>query len=299
MKLVMTLLVRDEEDIIEANLDYHLSRGVDFVVATDNLSVDGTPAILERYQRQGRLHLIRETQDDYLQHVWVTRMARMAATDFAADWVINNDADEFWWPQEDANLKSCLMRVSDSTVALQVPRFNFSVTAQNPDSLPFYQVQTWRDTASENPLGKPLPHKVCHRAVADIEVAQGNHSVSLQGQRCATTSGAMEIFHYPMRSYAQFENKIRLGGAAYARNKQLPLGVGHTWRHLYQQWQAGLLPTYYQNQLPTPDQLNTFINTGRYISDHRLQKWMHDLYEVLNKLGYLPPMSPIQSGLDF
>jgi hypothetical protein len=38
MKLVMTLLVRDEQDIIADNLDFHLAQGVDVVLVTDNFS---------------------------------------------------------------------------------------------------------------------------------------------------------------------------------------------------------------------------------------------------------------------
>ena len=60
MKLVMTLLARDEADIVDAQLSFHLNAGVDFVVATDNLSQDGTTEILESYARDGHLHLIRE-----------------------------------------------------------------------------------------------------------------------------------------------------------------------------------------------------------------------------------------------
>ena len=55
--------------------------------------------MLERYAREGHVHLIREPGDDLRQDEWVTRMARLAATDFGADWVINSDADEFWWPR--------------------------------------------------------------------------------------------------------------------------------------------------------------------------------------------------------
>ena len=53
MKLVMTLLVRDEADIVDAQIAFHLDAGVDFVVATDNRSEDGTTEILERYAREG------------------------------------------------------------------------------------------------------------------------------------------------------------------------------------------------------------------------------------------------------
>src|SRR6266487_5313663 len=99
MKLVLTVLARDEADIIDAHIAFHLNAGVDLVIATDNRSRDGTTEILESYARSGCLHLIHEPREGLRQGEWVTRMARLAATEFGADWVINADADEFWWPR--------------------------------------------------------------------------------------------------------------------------------------------------------------------------------------------------------
>ena len=82
---------------------------------------------------------------------------------------------------------------------------------------------------SLNQLGSPLPGKCLHRASTQITVQQGNHSVSdLPGQtvHCDRAS----ILHFPYRGFAQYQSKIRLGGAAYARNTQLQANVGRTWR---------------------------------------------------------------------
>ena len=99
MTLVMTLLARDEIDVVDSWLAFHLNAGVDLVIATDNRSQDGTTEVLEEYARSGQVRLIREPGEDLRQDEWVTRMARLAATEYGADWVINSDADEFWWPR--------------------------------------------------------------------------------------------------------------------------------------------------------------------------------------------------------
>ena len=99
MTLVMTLLARDEIDVVDSWLAFHLNAGADLVIATDNRSEDGTTEVLERYARSGHVRLIREPGEDLRQDEWVTRMARLAATEYGADWVINSDADEFWWPR--------------------------------------------------------------------------------------------------------------------------------------------------------------------------------------------------------
>ena len=140
MMLVLTLLCRDEADILESMLRFHLEQEVDWVIATDNGSVDGTKAILQRYERQARLQLIQEPEHTHDQAVWVTRMARMAAEQ-GADWVINSDADEFWWPQQ-GTLKSTLAALPDSVQACRVQRSNFLPPPRDQrDQRPFHQRQ--------------------------------------------------------------------------------------------------------------------------------------------------------------
>ena len=268
MKLVMTLLVRDEQDIVRENLDFHLAQGVDQVIVTDNGSEDDTAEILREYESRGVARLLFEASDDYSQGRWVTRMARLAATELGADWVINNDADEFWWPRA-GSLKSSFEQLDDQVGVLVAHRENF--VPRPEDGRPFWERMTLRERESLNPLGKPLPPKLAHRAHPEITVAQGNHKVegAQLGERL--DDGSIEILHFPMRTYAQFENKIVKGGRAYARNRELPERTGRTWRRLYETWEQGGLRDHYEENVVGE------APRAELLEDTRLRDFFRDL----------------------
>ena len=206
----MTLLARDEADIVQSWLDFHLNAGADLVVATDNRSQDGTTEILERYAREGHVHLIHEPGEDLRQHEWVTRMARLAATDFGADWVLNSDADEFWWPRGES-LRAVLAAVPEryGTVAaflrVFVPRPGDESFAERM-TVRFSALAPINDPAS---LYKPI-RKVIHRGHPEIRLTRGNHAlvdspfVPLRGWF------PVEVFHFPLRTVAQTAHKAEL-----------------------------------------------------------------------------------------
>ena len=53
VKLFMTLLVKNEEGMLEENLQFHKAMGVDGFIITDNNSTDGTIEIIQKYQKEG------------------------------------------------------------------------------------------------------------------------------------------------------------------------------------------------------------------------------------------------------
>lgn len=282
----MTLLVRDEQDILRENLEFHLSRGVDYFIVTDNLSSDSTPAILDEYRRLGVVRVIREPQDDYMQATWVTRMARLAATEHGADWVINSDADEFWFPDvAGASLQDVFESSSATLAAASIARMNFPVVPTSlPPSSPFFERLTLRDTRSIQAAGKPLPPKVAHRADPFIEVEQGNHAVRRDGAVVDCGSLPMTILHFPIRSYAQFHRKIQLGGAAYARNTKLKPSVGATWRILYQALLDGRLPDEFRRLSPDDVEVAAQVSSGRLQHDVRLRDALRLIRESSGRL---------------
>jgi Glycosyl transferase family 2 len=212
MRVVLTLLVRDEADVIEANLRHHLGLGVDHVVVTDHRSTDGTTDVLRRFERAGRATVLWEESEELRQSDWVTRMARLAATDHGADWVINGDADEFWWPR-DGTLHDTLAAVPRRFGAVRGMWRNFVPLAD--DGRPFHERMTVRRrpaTALTDPFHAQV--KVVHRGHPEVVVTQGNHDALGPPLPLIREWLPFEVLHFPIRGASQATRKFRVARTA-------------------------------------------------------------------------------------
>jgi hypothetical protein len=211
MRIVMTLVVRDEADIIADQLDFHLAVGVDFVIATDHRSQDGTTDILRDYEGRGVVRLLREEGEFVQQGEWLTRMSRLAALEHDADWVIASDADEFWWPRG-PSLEASLAAVPSGIDVVRAVMHGF-VPLYDDDGY-FAERMTVR-LSPPAPINDPTtpyrPHvKVAHRADPRAVLSgYGAHSVAGLPGSVLRPWSPLDVLHFPLRTRSQCERKYR------------------------------------------------------------------------------------------
>lgn len=267
MKVVMTLLVRDEADIVDEQIRYHLEQGVDFVIATDHRSADGTTEILERYAHEGRLHLIREEGEGLRQIEWVTRMARLAATDFSADWVINSDADEFWWPRE-GSISDVLAAVPRRFGAVRGLWRHFVLRPDGPE--PFYERMTIRRTPARDWTSPyHVQVKVVHRADPQVVVSKGNHDAFGERLTLLREWYPFEVLHFPIRGRDQLRRKYvtASGAGRLGEGDRLPRHIEATTAELT----SGSGDEVYRELLVDDDALAAGLADGSLIVDTRVR----------------------------
>ena len=212
----MTLLTRDQADIVDAVVAFHLHAGVDFVIATDHRSRDGTTEILESYERAGVLQLVREEGETLRTREWRTAMARRAAQEHGADWVIGCDGDEFWWPRG-GSLKDVLSAVPSQFGVVEAPWRFFVPRRSGP---PFFAERMTLRLSQAGALAHPHSPfkpgvKIAHRADPTLVVQGGGHRL-LTGELVPLAGWhPIEVLHFPIRDLEQYERRHgqwRMGG---------------------------------------------------------------------------------------
>lgn len=286
MKLIMTLLVRDEADILEQNICFHLNNGVDFIVTTDNNSIDGTKDILEKYRKMGYLNYINESGRNFEQDKWVSRMAAMAIDNYQADYLIHCDADEFWMPNK-GSLKDCLLTKQDLMVVGIInylpsndeKYFDSKYIVSKPLKCP-------KEYEKKDP-NKFLLYYYHPKIITSLKyrnVTKGNHMVLSDNKIEKVWNNNIFIHHFPIRSYEQFERKVIEGGIAVANRHDTDLNASWQRKKWYEIYKNGnLVETY--NKLCLKDNLNFFLKNGniRFSKVPRSIRYAKEIF-YLNRL---------------
>lgn len=258
--LVITSCVRNEADILDAFVAFHLNQGADLLLLMDHGSDDGTTDILDHYRRMGYVRTWRVDDPAWRQSEWMTRMAE-AALDLGATWVVNADVDEFWMPRVGSLREVFLAIPGDVDLVHAFPQ---GFLPAEDDGFSAERQTVW-DTGLGSDFSffsvdrKP---KVAHRAGPGAVVRSGNHRVLGLPRSNALGWLPIDILHFPVRSYAQLERKVTY--------------VIEAWRHgmlpeppVHKIHEAGMLPGYYR-QLVDPTAIAERLASGQYAEDTRL-----------------------------
>lgn len=278
--LIMTLLVKNEESMLEENLLFHKTMGVDYFIITDNNSTDCTPEIIRKYQQKGWIkEIIEEKATNYEQKEWVDRMIWKAKTIYKADWIINADADELWYSPS-GNLKAELCTTHANVL-------NCEMRSVYPEeSKPFWQWDKVVKTVT-NPevynlsiysLFERQNKKVIHRTAGYLQISMGNHKVSMLPQR--TIHSNIHIYHYNVRGKQAFMEKMINGGKQFEQHKGRH--GGRHWRYFYRLYKEGKLESEY-NRVIGKDSYDALCKDGLIYIDTSIA----DFFKLLNNKNKL------------
>jgi Glycosyl transferase family 2 len=295
----MILKVRDEADIMEDNLRYHRAQGVDFFVVADTGSTDGTVEMLERYERAGVLTLVRMPGGIRAarEGAGETRITRLAV-EMGADWVIHNDADEFWWPIA-GDLKDALDSIPARYGMVVAPRTEF-VPRPDRDG-PFAERLTLRERHFRR------PPKTAHRAHPGV-VTRGAHPIELWVDTGSSPRGALvgkpirrerakhtepelplipaptfplAVLHFPFRSLEHYSRRVEIA----IENRQLSRG------RVKEAYDAGRLEDVYADLVIDEEAAARAIADGWLVEDNRLRDYLRECPDLLDG-GSPPSRSP-------
>ena len=284
--IVMTILVKDEIDIIEANIRTHAKLGIDAFVVMDNNSSDGTREKLDELSKEFEMTIIDE-KGLYNQSKWMKRLATTAKNKYNPRWVINNDADEFWIPKDNRTLKEILSVTKGAVLTCQrynmvldesVSKGNFFDAEYHVHNPVFYRKETQLTQDYPSIVLSKIGPKVITDPKGLLIIRGGNHKALhlrnlwdyWRNYDKIKRFPDIEVFHYVIRSWEQFEKHIKIRKRLLEDKKHVRMGPHYRrWVKLYNE---GRLKEEFENRIVFKnDAMEVFKRYGIVQKDTRIK----------------------------
>lgn len=276
VKLAMSILVKDEIDIIELNIRYHYLVGVDAFFIMDNGSTDGTYEKLMELKKLYPIYLYQNAKDGYLQDRYMTFLAKEALKK-GYDWSINNDADEFWFPQS-GSLKTELNGIDTSVRvrrvnSLPIKGLHWLKSPYITRNTIAFDLKSEADPTKFNLMFNNVMHKVMTNLHGLVAISGGNHGArhiwdKLKGRRFSRYSNDITIFHFYLRGIETLEKKVR----DFSQNLDKP--KGQQTRFWYRVNQNQGLKLGFENLLLKEECIDCYESLGVLEKDDRLLNFL-------------------------
>ncbi len=242
---VMIMMLRDEADIIRANLDHHYTLGFRNFVILLNRCRDSTPRLVADFQAN-RPDAIVCTINDPVEGYYQADKTQ-AAVDFArvyfpgvrrsVSWSFIVDADEFILVEQENGVHGLIAAAEAAGKDFIGFHLCNATSSAEPEYRPGGDVYAHFDVVCGS--HGYINAKNAFRLNLDVRVRMGNHSLFYE--RIAMDRGLVagefgaRMVHVPYRSVKQLQSKIVNGGTAYAAT-DLEESVGWHWREMYQKF---------------------------------------------------------------
>jgi hypothetical protein len=243
MKIVSVSIIRNESDILETFVRYHLQI-VDHMIIVNHRSMDSSAEILKNLARESaKLELVEETALEQPQGRVLTTMMKRAARDYAADWIVPLDADEFIIAPGGSKVREVLSGLPGDRVVHMPWRTYVPLPTDN-----WAEANVLSRVRHRRGAENPQFYKVCIPALyareRHAELLFGSHRLMKQTffskkEYPYAQSDRLALAHFPVRSGEQIITKAITGWlSCLARPHRAPKENMHL-KQLYDRFQAG------------------------------------------------------------
>ena len=210
MKIVSVTMVKNESDIIESFIRYHINI-VDEMIILDNGSTDSTPNIIENLINEGlSITIINDTDSSYAQNIKITKLLKLAVKRHSADIVCLLDCDEFLISNDGKNPRKILEAI-DTSKYYFVKWTTYVPTPSDDYNIKFIpkRITHVRDEKFEKYYKVIVPKDIVLNYTIDVEM--GSHDLIFKKDKAPNDYINLKLAHFPLRSKEQCMSKIIIG----------------------------------------------------------------------------------------